>query len=459
MGCGLTLLTSFAAPVDHSPVLASHTGLLGMGKSLCLEWPQIRALDCDETVTADDLFREFSQSDYCAAWRQGHRYVEKMLPYQPESTVVAPTDEGTYIITGGFGGMGATFREAFLRECPHSHLALLQRTPRNETLPPNVHAYRVDLSDKAQVEECFAEIFRDLPPVRGIVHTAGVAGGQFIANSNWESFQKVLLPKVQGTRNLLHCVKDCKLDFFVLCSSMSAVFGATGQSEYTAANAFMDGMAHALRQDGMSAVSVNWSGWKDVGMAVANGVDPDGGPLAFLTPEDGWHTLLTAIASKVPQLLVGTVTGPLTANTLDLSAYQRETKPASATVAQQIRILGKGGQPLTETEQRVAEVWAETLGIQEVQLHEPFFDAGGSSLLISYLFKKLDEVYPGVIDITGLFVHETVADIAAYIDSRLAPEEEAPLEQIEQDVETLVGQFVSGALSEDELEALLENLT
>jgi hypothetical protein len=41
----------------------------------------------------------------------------------------------------------------------------------------------------------------------------------------------------------------------------------------------------------------------------------------------------------------------------------------------------------------------------------------------------------------------------------LAPEEEAPLEQIEQDVETLVGQFVSGALSEDELEALLENLT
>jgi polyketide synthase PksN len=209
----------------------------------------------------------------------------------------------------------------------------------------------------------------------------------------------------------------------------------------------------------MPAVSVNWSGWKDVGMAVANGVDPDGGPLAFLTPEDGWHTLLAAIASKVPQLLVGTVTGPLTANTLDLSAYQRETKPASATVAQQIRILGKGGQPLTETEQRVAEVWAETLGIQEVQLHEPFFDAGGSSLLISYLFKKLDEVYPGVIDITGLFVHETVADIAAYIDSRLAPEEEAPLEQIEQDVETLVGQFVSGALSEDELEALLENLT
>lgn len=240
---------------------------------------------------------------------------------------------------------------------------------------------------------------------------------------------------------------------------MSAVLGATGQSEYTAANGFLDGIAHTLRKQGKPALSINWSGWKDVGMAVANGVDPQASPLSFLTPEEGWQSLLTALASDASQLLVGTVTGTLTANTLDLSAYQQENKVVATPTSHQIRILGKGGTPLTQTEQRVAEVWAETLGLQEVQLHEPFFDAGGSSLLISYLFKKLDEVYPGVIDITGLFVHDTVANIAGYIDSRLFPEEEAPLEQIEQDVETLVGQFVSGTLSEDELEALLETLS
>ena len=457
VGCGLTLLTSHAAPVKGEAILATHTGLLGMGKSLRLEWPRIRAIDADEALTPRELLQELSQSDYCAAWRQGRRYVEKMLPYQPKEQAVSFANEGTYVITGGFGGMGSTFWQALHRACPNAHIALLQRSEPTQELPSHVHPYSVDLANRAQVEACFAQMRADLPPIRGIIHTAGVAGGQFVATGSWNAFEKVLRPKVQGTWNLLHCTEDLALDFFVLCSSMSAVFGATGQSDYTAANAFIDGVAHALRTQGKPALSINWSGWKDVGMAVANGVDPNASPLSFLTQEEGWQSLCTAIASKEAQILVGTVTGDLTTNTLDLSAYRQERKVA-APVAQQIRILGNGGMPLTQTQRRVAEVWAQTLGLQEVQLHEPFFDAGGSSLLISYLFKKLDEVYPGMIDITGLFVHDTVANIADYIDSRMVSEEDAPLEQMEQDVETLVGQFVSGSLSEDELEALLESL-
>lgn len=458
VGCGFTILTAYGAPVEER-VLATHTGLLGMGKSLRKEWPQIRAIDADESLTAQELLSELKQSEYCAAWRNEKRYVEKMLPYQAESASVSFANEGTYVITGGFGGMGATFCEALHRECPDAHIALLQRRRNTHALPENVHAYCVDIADKQQTEACFAQIRRELPPIRGILHTAGVAGGQFLATGTWDAFEKVLRPKLQGTWNLLHCTQNESLDFFVLCSSMSAVFGATGQSEYTAANAFLDGLAHQLRAQGKSAVSVNWSGWKEVGMAVDHGVDPEASAMAFLTPQEGRQALYAAIAADVPQILVGTVKGQLTADTLDLSAYQSENKATAAPVTQNITVMGKGGAPLTQTEQRVAEAWAQTLGLQEVQLHEAFFDAGGSSLLISYLFKKLDEIYPGAIDITGLFVHETVADIAAYIDSRLTPGEEAPLEQMEQDVETLVGQFVSGELSEAELEALLETLS
>lgn len=459
VGCGLTILTSYAAPMQDERVFATHTGLLGMGKSLRLEWPQIRAIDADESLTAQQLLQELSQSEYCAAWRKGRRYVEKMMPLRLQAEQSELANDGTYLITGGFGGMGSTFWQALHRECPNAQIALLQRSLPTQTLPENVHAYCVDIADKKQLSACFANIRAELPPIRGVIHTAGISGGQFVATGNWDAFEAVLRPKLQGTWNLLHCTEDCALDFFVLCSSMSAVFGATGQSEYTAANAFLDGLAHAMRRDGKPFVSINWSGWKEVGMAMAHGVDAEASALAFLTPQEGWQALRTAIAAERPQILVGTVKGQLTADTLDLSAYQKESKSSTPSVTQKITVLGKGGAPLTQTEQRVAEAWAQTLGLQEVQLHEAFFDAGGSSLLISYLFKKLDEVYPGVIDITGLFVHETVADIAAYIDTRLAPEEEAPLEQIEQDVETLVGQFVSGELSEDELEALLETLS
>ncbi len=456
-GCRLTLLTTFAAPLENSPVLPTHTGLLGMGKSLRLEWQQLRSVDADEHFTATQLLRELEQTEYCAAWRGNQRYAEKMLPLPVPAPTVTMKPEGTYIITGGFGGMGKTFWKALHRQCPQAHIVLLQRSLPDEVLPEGVHAYQVDVADREQTESCFARIRRELPPICGVIHTAGVAGGQFIATGSWEAFERVLRPKMQGAWNLAHCTKDCPLDFFVLCSSMSAVFGATGQSEYTAANAFLDGLATNLRHRGIPAVSINWSGWKEVGMAVDHGVDPESSPLSFFTPEEGWQVLLTAISAGKPQLLTGVVTGHLTANTLDLSAYEKEKKRENA--VRKVTVLGKGGAPLTQTEQQVAQVWAETLGLQEVQLHEPFFDAGGSSLLISYLFKKLDEVYPGVIDITGLFVHETVAEIAAYIDSRLTPEEELPLEEIGQDVETLVGQIVNGSLSEDELEALLEKLS
>ncbi len=461
--CRLTLLTAFAAPLQNSPVLPTHTGLLGMGKSLRLEWSSLRAVDGDESLTADLLLRELEQDEYCAAWRKGIRYTEKMIPFEPELASGLLRDEGTYVITGGSGGMGKTFREALHRQCPNAHIALLQRSKPSENLPENVHAYAVDLGNREQTVDCFARIREQLPPIRGVIHTAGIAGGQFIATGSWDAFEKVLRPKMQGAWNLAHCTAECCLDFFVLCSSMSAVFGATGQSEYTAANAFLDGFAHALRQQGIPAVSVNWSGWKEVGMAMNHGVDPESSPLSFFTPEEGWQVLQTAISSPLPQLLTGTVRGDLTANTLDLTSYGKEVKAAPQRSLPQLTIMGKGGAPLSQTEQRVAQAWADTLGIREVHIHEAFFDAGGSSLLISYLFKKLDEAYPGVMDITGLFVHETVAQIAAYIDSRLTPEEaplhELPLEEIGQDVEALVEQVAKGALSDDELEALLEKLS
>ncbi len=462
--CRLTLLTTRAAPVVDGGVIPTHTGLLGMGKSLRLEWPQLRAIDADESLTPELLLWELEQSEYCAAWRNGIRYTEKMLPWEPDFAPKELRDEGTYVITGGTGGMGSTFWEAIHRQCPNAHIVLLQRSEPGEELPENVHAYRVDIGDREQTGACFAMIRKELPPIRGVIHTAGIAGGQFIANGTWEDFEKVLLPKIQGAWNLARCTEGMELDFFVLCSSMSCVFGAIGQSGYTAANAFLDGFAYHLRSRGVPAVSVNWSGWKEVGMAMSHGVDHESSPLSFFTPEEGWQVLRTAIASPLPQLLTGAVTGMLTADTLELSAYGKETKNSTPTPSRRISILGKGGMPLTQTEQRVAEVWAETLGIEEVRLHEPFFDAGGSSLLISYLFKKLDEVYPGVIDITGLFVHETVEDIAAYIDDRLIPQEdspseELPLEEIGRDVEALVEQVAKGEFSDDELEALLEKLS
>jgi hypothetical protein len=85
-----------------------------------------------------------------------------------------------------------------------------------------------------------------------------------------ESFQEVAGPKVRGAWHLHTQTQDRPLDFFVLFSSVASIIGSPGQSNYAASNAFMDGLAHFRREQGLAATAVNWGPWADVGMAASD---------------------------------------------------------------------------------------------------------------------------------------------------------------------------------------------
>jgi len=106
-----------------------------------------------------------------------------------------------------------------------------------------------------------------MPPVRGIVHAAGIVDDGLLAQQSWPRFEKVLAPKLRGAWNLHTQTRDLDLDFFVLFSSMVSLFGAPGQGNYAAANAFLDGLAHHRRSQGLPALSLNWGPWAGAGMA------------------------------------------------------------------------------------------------------------------------------------------------------------------------------------------------
>jgi myxalamid-type polyketide synthase MxaE and MxaD len=115
-----------------------------------------------------------------------------------------------------------------------------------------------------------AEMDRDLPPLRGIIHAAGVIDDGLLLQQDWERFTSVMAPKVAGAWNLHTLTLRRPLDFFVMFSSMAAVVGSLGQGSYAAANAFMDGLAAYRRAQGLSGLSINWGPWADVGMAAAH---------------------------------------------------------------------------------------------------------------------------------------------------------------------------------------------
>jgi len=112
-------------------------------------------------------------------------------------------------------------------------------------------------------------IRKTLPPVRGVLHAAGVLEDAPLSQHDRGGLERVMAPKVTGAWNLHRLTEQRELDFFVVFSSAAAVLGSPGQGNYAAANAFLDGLAHYRRARGLPAVSVNWGPWEGLGMTAA----------------------------------------------------------------------------------------------------------------------------------------------------------------------------------------------
>jgi NADPH:quinone reductase-like Zn-dependent oxidoreductase/acyl carrier protein len=188
----------------------------------------------------------------------------------------APRADATYLITGGHGGLGLAVAR-WLVEKGARHLVLLSRSgssPASEEVSVDLMAkgasvatIQADISNETDLARALSEIRGTMPPLRGVIHAAGVLDDRLFLNLDADSFRRVLAPKVLGAWNL-HCLTaDLPLDFFVVFSSVASVLGSPGQANYAAANAFLDGLAHDRRARGLPCLSINWGPWAEVGMA------------------------------------------------------------------------------------------------------------------------------------------------------------------------------------------------
>ena len=123
----------------------------------------------------------------------------------------------------------------------------------------------VDLTSIDSVKSVADQIHRQCPPLGGVFHTAMVLEDKLLIDLDRATLERVLRPKVQGGWNLHVVTSDLDLDYFVLFSSLSSVFGHAGQANYSAANAFLDSLAHYRRALGMPAIAINWGHVGEVG--------------------------------------------------------------------------------------------------------------------------------------------------------------------------------------------------
>jgi phthiocerol/phenolphthiocerol synthesis type-I polyketide synthase C len=187
--------------------------------------------------------------------------------------------DGSYLITGGLGALGLSLAEFFVKHGAGA-LALLGRTRPGEAAERRISALRatgttvrtyiVDVADHAALAEVLAAARTDLPPLRGVIHAAGLLEDATIATMSPDQLARVLAPKVDGARHLDTLTQTDPLDMFVLFSSAAALVGNPGQAAYAAGNAYLDGLASARRHRGQPALSVQWGPFDGVGLAAAD---------------------------------------------------------------------------------------------------------------------------------------------------------------------------------------------
>ncbi|MGE6608508.1 type I polyketide synthase [Halomonas sp. NPDC076908] len=238
-------------------------------------------------------FTSFSHSQVIDAFRymQQARQIGKVVVTY-EQPIAAPKNdvlgsavmqlsaEASYLVTGGLGGFGLKTAQ-WLVEKGARQLVLLSRSgPASEEAQAAIAAFEqqgvkvlavaCDITDRAALAAVLTRANAELAPLRGIVHAATVIDDSLIRNLDAERIQKVLAPKIDGARYLDALTRDSELDFFVLYSSATTLFGNPGQANYVAANHWLEAFAANRRATGLPATCVRWGAIEDVGFLARN---------------------------------------------------------------------------------------------------------------------------------------------------------------------------------------------
>jgi acyl transferase domain-containing protein/acyl carrier protein len=363
-----------------------------------------------------------------------------------ETLVPQPLDpQGTVLITGGTGGLGALVARHLAGEHGARRLLLTSRrgleaegaaelVAELAELGCEADVAACDVTDRAQLESVLAAL-GDEHPLVGVVHAAGVLDDGLISSLDAERLRRVMAPKVDGALHLHELTSDRALSCFVLFSSAAATFGSPGQGNYAAANAFLDGLAHHRHAQGLAAISVAWGPWEQTTGMVS---DADRARLARL----GTRPLPSRQALTLFDAARGATQAHLLPIRLDGAALRAQARSGvlPPILRNLVRVSARRGDERGSLARMLAEApeadWqrialdlvrghiATVLGHaspQAVDAEKNFKDMGFDSLAAVEMRNRLIQATGLRLPATVVFDHPTPTAVAAYIAVKAAP--------------------------------------
>ncbi|WP_461025361.1 SDR family NAD(P)-dependent oxidoreductase, partial [Streptomyces heilongjiangensis] len=397
---------------------------------------------CWDVRRAPEAFRYLSQA----------RHVGKVV-----LTVPAPLDrDGTVLITGGTGGLGALVARHLVTERGVRRLLLVSRrgldapgaaelvSELRDLGASEVEVAALDVADREQL----AGLLTADCAVTAVVHTAGILDDGVVSSLTPERLARVLRPKVDAVERLDELTRHLDLSAFVVFSSVTGTVGGAGQANYSAANAYLDAFAGRRRAAGLPAVSLGWGPWAPGAGMTADLSEADlrrmerGGMLP-LAPEQGLE-LLDAVLDQggvLPRPAVLPVR-------LDLAALRRRTPDdVPALLRSLVRAGGRGkaeagaGADRSGLKERLLALPAADRdrflrdfvsaqaaavlghgGTRRIGAEQTFKDVGFDSLTSVELRNRLNAATGMRLPSTLVFDYPTPADVSRYVLDALVPE-------------------------------------
>ena len=238
------------------------------------------------------------------------RLVPVWSEYRPQQPIAKYNTPQVSLITGGLGGVGSALAK-YLSRVAGSGLVLVGRRSLDESQREFINELRrdgaevvywqTDVSDSQACVRLVHKITQRFGQLDNIYHCAGVTRDAFLINKTRAQVDEVMAAKVRSCENLDNASAHLALKHFVLFSSISAVLGTLGQTDYGTANAWLDNFARNRNQDTSRAghcLSVNWPLWAAAGMR------PDAATETWLKQHMGMHAMPTEIAFATLQQLL-----------------------------------------------------------------------------------------------------------------------------------------------------------
>ena len=456
----LWVATRQSTSAGDAPVTAPFApALAAMGRCLFLEYTAIKgglvdvagSEDADAVLLAAELLARAGED--CVTLSGGHRFVSRLESYRPvDANPVPVSRDGAYLISGGLGALGLEFA-GDLADRGAGAVILMGRSAPSETAAhaiarleskgTRVLTVSGDVTDASTVRAAMALAPANGFTLRGVVHAAGINERRAVADMTVDDIQAVLSPKATGAWVLHQATQDQRLEFFLLCSSITSVWGSTQQAHYAAANAVLDGLAEYRRARGLPALSINWGPWAGAGMSMPDGGRRviDGG-LRLLEPADALSVLGPLLRSPESCMVVADVDWPRVKDLYQVHGRQplfervgAEDAPAPGAASSLVRELEalSGAERFERLARPVEAAIGNVLGLaggQSLEREVGFFDLGVDSLMSVQIKDRIQQLLGREFPASLCFDYPTVTTLVTHLLDELftpAPVAAAPI--------------------------------